>query len=781
MVAESAVQVPTNWRSNIEQVVSGYETEPAKGLVHGLQKDSIQNTWGARKTNKGSGWGTRFQLIKNDLGTFLTVEDWGTTGMTGPNMPMDKINSLSGELGPDHKLARFSAMNYSGGNEGAGLYGRGKLLFSAASKDYHFYFETFTEEEGYRANYKRLNGNMLVVNPVAFEGEVAKNFIREEAGIEPINRVGSRIIIVNPRDEIINAVENGNFLKYIEETWWRILLKYSHVSISVEYNGIVEKAKIPAVYADAIEEKNGWKAWNKDRYSVSNYHSVKKIQLFVSEFEIDEELCGVFFYRRDMKIGKIDLDIPPKIRNKYFGFIEVDSDWEDDLAMNEDLEHYGVKRKSKKCFQKLKFEVTNEHKLFMEDLGLFKKKKSEDERLRQELTEISQGLESFFNDINVSSIGSKGPKKEKIDVSWAGMEFPNSKQDRLYTRDEIKNIKFKIKNNTGSTRKVEYKLRVICRNEEVKTIATSVKEIQGSAEEIFGPFNLVIDSPLVRFEKNFINLEVSFAGKTITKEIPIYYDITPITTPRHNFLVKNSSMTFPHQDSKRINTNESLKDIKYTIENNTIETAYIAFHLSTHNVEKSNELLESALIKKDIVLNPYDKIEIDCPDIFFSTDAYESEVGKGKIELRARISAAKDFLNYETAEELSKGSKITVYFNQDPDGIGSTFSDFRMLMDENGKRSDLINEDGNWVFEVYVKHPAYERIADDDEHRIEYLNEEMLKQMVRAHIQEGNFSILNIDEEETKTEDELEELPAGELIQKIYQTLDKLQYKRLKL
>ncbi|MCA1060291.1 hypothetical protein LCL96_15235 [Rossellomorea aquimaris] len=780
MIEDSAIQVPTNWRSNIDQVVAGYETEPAKGLVHGLQKDGLQNMWGAKNNRKGTNWGAKFQLIENDMGTFLAMEDWGTTGMTGPNIPMDQINRMSGDLHPDYKLARFSAMNYSGGNEGAGLFGRGKLLFSAASKDYNFFFETLTEEEGYRANYKMLEGNILNVGKVAYEGERAHSFIRDNTGIDPINRVGSRIIIANPKDEIVTAIKNGDFKKDIEETWWRIILKYN-ATILIEYNGMTEKAEVPSEYKDALEEKNGWKAWKKSSFMVPGYYEVKRIQLFVSESEISEELRGVSFYRRDMKIGKIDLDIPAKIQKKYFGFIEVDRDWEKELAENENLEHYGVKNKSKKCFQKIKFEVSNEHKAFMEELGLFKKQRSEDERLRQELTEISQGLDSFLNTMNIDAVGNRGTKKNKIELSWAGMDFPSNRDNKqLFTGDQIKNIKFKIKNNLGSTKKVQYKLNVLCQNREVKNIATSIKDIQGSTEETFGPFDLLIDAPLVKFEKNILNLEVVCAGKQINKQIPLYYDLTPVTVSGHPFLVQNSSISFPHQESKRVNTNESLKDIKYTIENNTTDKAFIAFHLTTHNAEQSNELIESVYLNRDIVLNAFEKIEIKCPDILFLQDIYESKLDKGKVELRARISAAQDFSAYETAQELSKGSKISFYFNQDPEGSGSTFSDFRSFADENGKRSDVNNLDGNWVFDLYIKHPAYERVMEDEENRKEYLAEEMLKQMVRAHIQEGNYSILNVDGNEQEDKD-FEELPPAELMQKIYFALDNLQFKRLKL
>src|SRR5690625_205345 len=234
-VTASSSSVPTNWKSQIEQVVRGYETEPARGLIHGLQKDFIQNSWGHRRTNKGSGWGMKFELITNSLGTFLIVEDWGTHGMTGPNMTMSEINKLDTDLNPHFRLARFSAMNYSGGNEGAGLFGRGKTLFSAASNDFHYFFETLTKDEGYRVNWKKLEGNDLRVGEQASEGDIGKKTIINQTGLNPISSIGSRITIVNPIPELVDAIKKGDFQRYIEETWWRVLVKYD-ADISIIYN-----------------------------------------------------------------------------------------------------------------------------------------------------------------------------------------------------------------------------------------------------------------------------------------------------------------------------------------------------------------------------------------------------------------------------------------------------------------------------------------------------------------------------------------------------------------
>ncbi|MDI6766877.1 MAG: hypothetical protein QME52_08655, partial [Bacteroidota bacterium] len=40
--------MPQNDKQQVEQLIREYESDPAKGLAHGVQKDAIQNALGAR-------------------------------------------------------------------------------------------------------------------------------------------------------------------------------------------------------------------------------------------------------------------------------------------------------------------------------------------------------------------------------------------------------------------------------------------------------------------------------------------------------------------------------------------------------------------------------------------------------------------------------------------------------------------------------------------------------------------------------------------------------------
>lgn len=312
------------------------------------------------------------------------------------------------------------------------------------------------------------------------------------------------------------------------------------------------------------------------------------------------------------------------------------------------------------------------------------------------------------------------------------------------------------------------------------TITGDNINIKGSSEETIGPFELTIDEPMVKYEKNILKLEVHFTGakENIVKQIPIYYDITPVKQQGQNFMLNNVSMEFPREDSHRIDSDESITNVKYSIENKSADIAYVAFHLSTHNGEdKSKHMIDSVFINRDIILNPYEKMEIGCPDIIFEQQKYESHIKKGVIEVRARLSASQEFGDYDIAEELSKGSKITIFFNRDEESSRKTFEDIRSL-DGVGELNERSKLEGR-IFIIYLGHPAYQRVMDDDDARREYFIEEMLKQTILIHLKEGAQSILNVYEEEESSRENVEDLSSVDIVRKLYVALDNLQFRRI--
>src|SRR5437870_9495777 len=117
--AEIITNPPSNWSNYLDHMRRDYNTSPAQGIAHGLQKDGIQNGWGARTRERG--WSFEFRLLKGRDGKLvLTMTDSGTTGLVG--RVFDYAQDLPPKFPEGEKLARFECMFDSGGVVGPGLF-----------------------------------------------------------------------------------------------------------------------------------------------------------------------------------------------------------------------------------------------------------------------------------------------------------------------------------------------------------------------------------------------------------------------------------------------------------------------------------------------------------------------------------------------------------------------------------------------------------------------------------------------------------------------------------
>lgn len=166
--------IPQNYKNNVDWILGAY-TDAGVDFPNGFQKDAIQNAVGARKTDKWKNWSCDISIVNNSKGLFLVVEDCGTVGLVGDNIKGSDVNEMmnKGEKLPStERLARFSSMFNSGGNTtGGGLFGAGKSVYSVASKDYKYYFDSLREDGKYVANVN--DGGQVM--PLALEEAEAKN------------------------------------------------------------------------------------------------------------------------------------------------------------------------------------------------------------------------------------------------------------------------------------------------------------------------------------------------------------------------------------------------------------------------------------------------------------------------------------------------------------------------------------------------------------------------------------------------------------------------------
>lgn len=320
-------------------------------LSHGVQKDAIQNGWDAKlkKTHKFVENSWKFELELTNLKNgeqVLVMTDFGTCGLTG-NLTSDDLKSAAvsaDDLPEKERWARWESFGYTK-EKGLGARGQGKMIFMLASKIYTIYYDSLRSDGSYR-----FGGSIATETgcPIGhYDEEKAKQVMNSKLGLKPLSHQGTRVIIMNPVDEIIEDIHNGNFLRFIEETWWPNILKFG-AKIMVKYDGKVTKVKVPAVFpiTKVTPEDKSFKTWVRDESDFKKKRAQFKIKhLCVAcnmEDEADELYQGVACFRDGMKVDVIRFPDRP-FRNKVFGYIEFDEELEEELRAIENSTHYAFK------------------------------------------------------------------------------------------------------------------------------------------------------------------------------------------------------------------------------------------------------------------------------------------------------------------------------------------------------------------------------------------------------------------------------------------------------
>lgn len=732
--------IPQNYKNNVEWILGAY-TDADITFPNGFQKDAIQNAVGARKTNKWKNWRCDISLVKNEKGQYIIVEDSGTVGLTGKIIPISEIDKLMAQgsvLGPDERLSRFTSMFNSGGNTtGGGLFGAGKSVYSVASQSYTYYYDSLREDGVYVANVNRC-GQVLAESLI---NDDAKKFIKDKTGLSEKKSTGTRIIIENPRKDLIDSIQNETIIPYIQESWWRIIERLKDgAAISVNGKEVLVPKEIKSAATHSFELQN-----------VETYidgYRVKHFGLYT--FDTGNNIwSGISYYRKGMKIGDIDLkDIPKKIDGKFWGYIEVDEQWEDELSGIEDRVHFGVSKgkKNTKTFQNLKNYCNKKVRANFIEWGYIKDKETEDKKLQNEMLEIANDIQSLFEKLGFESLG-KGPKKGDFSIRWQHVVYPKLGSEEVTTDDEIR-FSILINSSYAADKKFDYKIAVVDPDtgDEVSRIAENTITVASNDRERIDFSHVVKPNNSVQYAENRIVLfvKVKGSGKSAKKELPFFYDIDKPDTSRSYVGLALHECIFPRTNSRRVNFGEMLHDVSYSIENKRgLELKY-RLNISIHNasVPTCDKIVDIASLTG--IVQPYEQCISDpIKDILFDQNVYEQYLTSGILELRARLIAVED------SGEIEKGDKITsynykIYLNCDEkNGFQDSFSVRSVDAPDDYRRSWCETGNGRSIT-LNVGHPAYLYVSDYPEVQHEYIREQMLKQYVMLYLEEGRYDMFNV-------------------------------------
>lgn len=728
--------IPQNYRNNVEWILGAY-TDAGVSFPNGFQKDAIQNAVGARKTNKWKNWRCDISLIENTHGRYLIVEDSGTVGLTGKNIPAEEINALMAQgktLSAEERLARFTSMFNSGGNTtGGGLFGAGKSVYSVASQSYTYYYDSLREDGLYVANVNK-SGQ---VNSTAYEGDEAKKYIFDNTGLSEKKTVGTRIIIESPKEELVKSINNGDIISFIQESWWIIIQRLAD-DAAITVNGV--KVNVPE---DIKNGTHSFELQNPEIYMPG--YKVKHFGLYAFD-DGNNRWNGISYYRKGMKIGEIDIkEIPKKIENKFWGYIEVDEQWEDDLSDIEDKVHFGVSKgkKNTATYQHLKNYCNNKFKANLIEWGYIKDKESEDKKLKDELKQIAEDIQDLFDRLGFEDLG-KGPQKADFDVRWQDISYPVEDSERV-TSGDIITFSVRIKSSYATDKKFEYKLSVI--NPQTGTVVSSIANdkitVQSNTVKKINFTHTISKQNSVQFAENRIVLSVKVigSGKEKRKELSYFFDIDKPDNVREDVNLVLHECIFPSDNSRRVNFGESLRNITYLIENKRNYGLNYRLNVSIHNASDPTcpKIVDIASFTGNI--DPFEEMVTSPIDIIqFDKQTYEPYLTEGVLELRARLIANADDLQYE------KGDKITsyhykIYLNSDEkNGKNDSFDVQSVVAPEDFRRSWYTAGNGRTIT-LNVGHDAYLKLFDYPDVQYDYMREQMLKQYVLLYLAEGKYDM----------------------------------------
>lgn len=515
-----------NWPNQIKEIIDGYLDKGAT-ISHGVQKDAIQNGWDPRKNKDGSGWKFTFELIEAGGLTLFTMTDEGTFGLTGRRLEQ---KDLERDLPVEERWGRFENLAFRNEDnpdmELLGSRGRGKFVFVGASGDMVIFYDSLRGKT-YRFGQRHVEKTRSPT--YAQDGEQGmQDLIKKSSGLlKPLDKVGTRVVIVNPVKELVNDVKSGKFEKYIGATWWEIIEKFG-ATIIVRI-GKRERVVKPFPENLPIKDSNQSKVWIKENVIMSKLlkgdkMKCKKLHIVYDANDVDEEIRGIAIQRSGMKICCMQVDdLGPELSKHIYGYINLDDEWNAILRHAEGLEHYSLTYK-KYPANYLKQFLESEYRQFaQEKLGWGTSSIEQKERKQKNAEKKAlRALNRFADNLGLGtgivcplmpSIDEDDDDDEvelkKIYVRLSFPKFPRENDLRVNYGEELDDIATQVINKTNRTITVQVKLYITVAERSgdvVKTLVDDTISVKpNSRSKILGLTSIKIDkADLPRTGKYFI-------------------------------------------------------------------------------------------------------------------------------------------------------------------------------------------------------------------------------------------------------------------------------------
>jgi hypothetical protein len=321
-------------------------------MAHAIQKEAIQNSSDAIDKNSDERFSITFEMDDAFPVRFISITDTGTYGLTGKSFilknELNKLQQNEPQKYQQERWVRFEALSFPNIDPiGRGSKGQGKWAFVGASQNKTIFYDTLRKDGIYRAG-GWLGQEQLIEEPP--EGMPARQLLKAQFNLEPLQHIGTRIVIKSPRKELMEGfypLTNCPMMQYIQETWWELLK--SGAQVFLKRGQFIIKIEPASCYSDTFINSNVqdiWTSKNCDLYWAKNTQAkVKELVIILAKNTIPEEFRGISIQRNGMKIRSFDVQmadprITPEFAERIFGWVSFNKESEEELRQIEDTTHY---------------------------------------------------------------------------------------------------------------------------------------------------------------------------------------------------------------------------------------------------------------------------------------------------------------------------------------------------------------------------------------------------------------------------------------------------------
>ena len=453
------------------------------GLAHGLQKDAIQNSLDARASKKNPAV-IKFEVIKTAKGRFLTITDTNTKGLRGAAQNANAEDEESDWL-------RFESFAVTKIDPNAiGARGQGKFVMLCSSSEYKMFYDTKRADGVYRLGGTQAleKGSPIWPETGVWEDETATSELAKHCGLKPLQEDGTRLIIFEPKEEILEAIKNGELKQAIQETWFRAIEK-KQLEVYIIVDGQHERVDVPDIIIDTKTPKA--ESWLLDKdfkrkvitasikdgkyYSQTDYR-IKKFEAYYDpDRELDEAWQGIAIIHNGMKICIPEgTPLTAGTKEKVTGFIEFEKELDQELRKgnNQNPNHYDLKWRSAIPKEIRAYINKQLYDFGKEKLGLFQEQKEKKKRVQTEAEDWAMDmLQKHAPDLNLFGARGRGnsnsstidippPPDKNIGIAFKGFTFPNDSRKPRVNFDEKISFNLSVFNKTSNTINGKISLRV---------------------------------------------------------------------------------------------------------------------------------------------------------------------------------------------------------------------------------------------------------------------------------------------------------------------------------